>query len=80
MPPFLSLALFLKDILRDSGSEKKKIERAEGSLENAFQMAYPVGSPRGHLGDKPWQEKKIEGGKRKKKEGKVKLEGRHSRD
>lgn len=23
-------------------------------------MAYPVGIPRGHLGDKPWQERKIE--------------------
>lgn len=44
-----------------------KKEGAEGSLENAFQMAYPVGSPRGHLGDKPRQERKIEGGKREKK-------------
>lgn len=26
-------------------------------------MAYPVGSPRGHLRDKPWQERKIEGKK-----------------
>lgn len=24
-------------------------------------MAYPVGSPRRHLRDKPWQERKIEG-------------------
>lgn len=32
-------------------------------------MAYPVGSPRGHLRDKPQQEEKIEVGENWKKKG-----------
>lgn len=64
----LSLVLFffsLQDILRDSKQFKNG---TKGSLENAFQMAYPLGSPRGHLRDKPQQEGKIEvGGKLEKK-------------
>jgi len=47
--------------LRDS----RQFKNGTGaSLENAFQMAYPGGSPRGHLGDKPRQERKIEGRKK----------------